>query len=70
MKFFDHLTDRGPRAPARSQTDSNDLEEPAGALEGRLCHEQFITGKIHSLLKIARKENDFRAEPLLRLVRQ
>ena len=29
------------------------------------AHEQFITAKIHNLLKIARKENDYTAEPLL-----
>ena len=29
------------------------------------AHEQFITAKIHALLKIAREENDYTAEPLL-----
>ncbi len=29
------------------------------------AHEKMITAKIHSLIKIARKENDYTAEPLL-----
>jgi ferritin len=29
------------------------------------AHEQFITAKIHNLIKIAREENDYTAEPIL-----
>jgi ferritin len=66
MKFFDHLTDRGV---AVKLLDLKQLKtawkNPLEAWKDAYAHEQFITRKIHDLLKIARKENDFAAEPLL-----
>jgi ferritin len=66
MKFFDHLTDRGA---AVKLLDLKQLKtawkNPLEAWKDAYAHEQFITGKIHDLLKIARKENDYAAEPLL-----
>jgi ferritin len=37
MKFFDHLTNRGVLWSCRTSAAQDGLEEPAGALEGRLC---------------------------------
>lgn len=66
MKFFDHLTERGA---AVALLDLKQLKKtwksPLEAWQDAYAHEQFITGKIHGLLKIARAENDYTAEPLL-----
>jgi ferritin len=66
MKFFDHLTSRGASA---TLLDVKQLKtawkNPLEPWKDAYAHEQFITGKIHALLKIARKESDYTAEPLL-----
>jgi ferritin len=66
MKFFDHILDRGGTV---GLLDLKQLKKtwksPLEAWQDAYAHEQFITGKIHDLIKIARKESDFAAEPLL-----
>jgi len=66
MKFFDHVLDRGGTV---GLLDLKQLKKkwksPLEAWQDAYAHEQFITGKIHDLIKLARKENDFAAEPLL-----
>ncbi|MCE5282082.1 MAG: ferritin [Deltaproteobacteria bacterium] len=66
MKFFDHLTNRGASVVLQNlkQLKTN-WKNPLEPWKDAYAHEQFITGKIHDLLKIARKENDYTAEPLL-----
>ena len=66
MKFFDHLIERGAavKLPDLKQLKTN-WKNPLEPWKDAYAHEQFITRKIHDLLKIARKENDFAAEPLL-----
>ena len=66
MKFFDHIVNRGGNVILK------DLKQlkitwraPLEAWQDAYAHEQFITGKIHSLVKLARKESDFAAETLL-----
>ncbi len=66
MKFFDHILDRGgevqlPDLKQIKQTWKSTAEAWKDALE----HERFITAKIHDLIRIAREENDYTAEPLL-----
>ena len=66
MKFFDHIINRG------GQVVLLDLKQlkltwksPLEAWKDAYAHEQFVTAKIHNLIKIARKENDYTAEPIL-----
>jgi ferritin len=66
MKFFDHLTSRGASVVLQDLKQlKTSWKTPLEPWKDAYAHEQFITGKIHSLIKIARKENDYTAEPLL-----
>jgi ferritin len=66
MKFFDHLTNRGSSPVLLDLKQLKTAwKSPLEAWKDAYAHEQFITGKIHALMKIARKENDYTAEPLL-----
>ncbi len=66
MKFFDHLTSRGASVLLQDLKQlKTSWKSPHEPWKDAYAHEQFITGKIHSLIKIARKENDYTAEPLL-----
>jgi ferritin len=66
MKFFDHIIDRGG---AVKLLDLQQLKPTwktvLEAWKDTLAHERFITGKIHSLVKLAREEGDYAAEPIL-----
>jgi ferritin len=66
MKFFDHIIDRGGKV---TLLDLKQLKTtwsaPIEAWKDACEHEEFITGKINTLMKAAREENDFAAEPLL-----
>ncbi len=66
MKFFDHILDRGETVEllnlAQLKTTWNSLLE---AWQDAYGHEKFITGKIHGIIKIARKENDYSSDTLL-----
>jgi len=66
MKFFDHIIDRGGAVKLLDlkqlkTTWKSTIEPWKDAYE----HEKYITGKIHELIKLGRKENDFASEPLL-----
>jgi ferritin len=66
MKFFDHLTSRGASLTLLDLKQiKTTWKNPLEPWKDAYAHEQFITAKIHALLKIARKENDYTAEPLL-----
>jgi ferritin len=66
MKFFDHLNDRGtPIVLLGLKQLKTTWKNPQEPWVDAYAHEQFITGKIHDLLKVARKENDYTVEPLL-----
>ena len=66
MKFFDHIISRGG---AVALLDLKQLKlawkSPLEAWKDAYAHEQFVTAKIHNLIKIAREENDYTAEPIL-----
>jgi ferritin len=66
MKFFDYINDRGGRVEL---LDLKQLRtswgSPAEAWESAYQHEQFITQKISELMKAAREESEYTAEPLL-----
>ena len=66
MKLFDHLTNRGASVALPDLKQLKTMwKNPMEAWKDAYAHEQFITAKIHNLLKIVRKENDYTAEPLL-----
>lgn len=66
MKFFDYLNDRGGRVELLDLKQlQTSWQSPAQAWESAYQHEQFITGTIGALLKAAREENEYTAEPLL-----
>lgn len=66
MKFFDHIIDRGGTV---TLLDIKQLKtkwsSPLEAWRDAYEHEKFITGKIHAIIKVARQENDYTAEPIL-----
>jgi len=66
MKFFDHIIDRGGKATLLDLKQlKTTWQSPLEAWKDAYDHEKFITGKIHSIVKLVRKENDYTAEPLL-----
>jgi len=66
MKFLDHILDRGGTVELLNlQQLKKTWKSPLEAFTDAYAHEQFITGKIHDLIKVAREENDFSAEPIL-----
>ncbi len=66
MKFFDHIIDRSGKAILMDLKQlKTDWKSPLEAWKDTYAHEQFITGKIHAILKLVREENDYTAEPLL-----
>jgi ferritin len=66
MKFMDHLTNRGASLVLLDLKQiKTTWKSPLEAWKDAYAHEQFITGKIHSLIKIAREANEYAAEPIL-----
>jgi ferritin len=66
MKFMDHLANRGASLVLLDLKQiKTTWKSPLEAWKDAYAHEQFITGKIHSLIKIAREANEYAAEPIL-----
>jgi len=66
LRFFHHISKRGGRAELFAiDKPQKEWESPLVAFRAALQHEQFITGKIHDLVKTAREENDIAAEIML-----
>ncbi len=65
-KIYDYIFDRGGRVTYQAleapQASWDSAEE---AFEASLAHEQKITGMIHDLLRLARKEDDLPTESFL-----
>ena len=62
MRFFDHLHDRGGRVElAALEKPQFEWKSPVDAWRDALKHEEFITGRINDLAKLAMKENDLAA---------
>lgn len=59
MQFFDHLKERNSRIelPALSQP-KGEWASPLDVFQEAYYHEQFLTGKIHDLVKLAIIESD------------
>lgn len=66
MKIFDHLRDRGVRIKLGGLTEPKaEWVSPLEAFEEAYRHEQFVTGTIDNLVKLASAENDFPAGVML-----
>lgn len=60
QKFFDHIIERGGNVKVPSTSEpKHDWSNPMDAFEAAYKHEQFITGKINDLVKLAHKESDY-----------
>jgi ferritin len=63
LRFFNHINDRGGRIELLAiDKPQKEWDSPLAAFKAALEHEEFITGKIDELVKIAREENDNAAE--------
>lgn len=59
LRFFTHINDRGGRIELQAlEKPQTDWESPIAAFQAALQHEEFITGKINDLAKLADEEND------------
>ena len=66
MKFFDHINERAGRVELLSLAQpKKEWSSPLEAFKAAYEHEQFITGKINDLVKIAADEQDHAAGILL-----
>jgi ferritin len=66
MKFMDHILNRGGTVKLLDLKQIRTAWESVTEVwQDTLAHEQFITGKIHGIVKTARGENDFAADTLL-----
>lgn len=66
MKFFDHIIDRDGTVTLQDFIQEKTTWGSAEEIwKDAYAHEQFITGKIHAIMALVRKENDFSAEPML-----
>ena len=66
MKFFTHIIDRdGKVVLGALEKPKTSWATPVDAWKDAYKHEQFITGKIHSLVKLAAGESDYASTPLL-----
>ena len=59
LRFFNHINDRGGRIELQAlEKPQTEWESPIAAFKAALVHEEFITGKINDLAKLADDEND------------
>jgi len=59
LRFFNHINDRGGRIELQAlEKPQTKWESPIAAFKAALHHEEFITGKISDLAKLADDEND------------
>ncbi len=66
MKFVDHINDRDGKVTLLDlKQEKTEWSSPAEVFGDALKHEQFITGKINDLMKLARQEGDYASETLL-----
>jgi len=66
MKFFDHLTERDGRVELLPLgIKKTEWSSPLEAFQDAYKHEQYITGKINDLVKLADDEKDYAANAML-----
>lgn len=66
LKFFDHIVDRGGTVELQDLKQlKKTWSSPLEAWNDAYAHEQYITSRIHAVVKTVRDENDYTAEPML-----
>jgi ferritin len=66
MKFYDYILGRGGRADLMAlEKPQSEWKTPLSAFEAAYAHEQMITGRINSLVELARSEKDPATESML-----
>ena len=66
MRFYKHLIERGGHVKLHALAmPQQDWQSPLAAFEAAYKHEQFITGKIDGLVKLAQTEGDHASRTLL-----
>jgi len=59
LRFFNHIDERGGRIELDAiEKPETSWDSPLAAFEAALAHEEFITGRINELVKVAAEEND------------
>jgi ferritin len=59
MRFYAHINERGGRVELQAiDKPASDWATPLDAFKASLAHEQFITGRIDELVRVAREESD------------
>jgi ferritin len=66
LRFFNHIDARGGRIELQAIDKPQMLwESPLAAFEASLVHEEFITGRINDIVRVAAEENDHAAAIML-----
>jgi ferritin len=66
MKFYNHIHERNGRVRLQPiEGPKAEWNSPREAFEAAYKHEQYITGRIHDLVKMAMAENDFASNSFL-----
>jgi len=66
MRFFNHINERGGRVELLPLVQpQKEWASPLEAFRAAYAHEQFITGTIDDLVKVAEEENDNPAKIML-----
>lgn len=66
MKIYDFVNERGGRVILKSVAEPQaEWESPLAAFEAAYKHEQFVTGRINSLVSLAIEEKDHAANAFL-----
>ena len=66
MKIFDHMVERDGRVELKALSEpKREWDSPLVAFEAAYAHEQFVTGKIDELVKLAAEEADEQANRML-----
>jgi ferritin len=66
MKLYDYLLERGGHVDLRNvEAPGSDFGSPLQIFETALEHERMISGMIHALFRLARKEGDYATEHML-----
>jgi ferritin len=66
IKFFDHINDRGGKIQLMAlEQPQTEWPSPMEAWKAAYKHEQFISGKINDLVRLANEVGDYAALPML-----
>jgi ferritin len=66
MKFFDQIHERGNTVKLQAmEAPQATWKSPLDAFEAAYKHEQYITGRINNLVKMAMQENDYASNSFL-----